>query len=98
MVAQITGVVVRETVPDRLLDHAVEILLVDIPPKDLLLRLHEGKIHILEKAAFATEKSFKPGNLMALGELSLRRAASRVDDQMRAYMESRALGRWPAGS
>jgi len=95
VVAQITGVIVRETVPDRLLDHAVEIRLVDIPPEDLLQRLQEGKIYIPEKAALATEKFFKPGNLMALRELSLRRAASRVDDQMRAYMESRSIaGPW----
>jgi two-component system, OmpR family, sensor histidine kinase KdpD len=96
VVAQITGVVVRETVPDRLLDNAVEIRLVDIPPEDLLQRLQEGKIYIPEKAALATEKFFKPGNLMALRELSLRRAASRVDEQMRAYMESRSIaGPWP---
>ena len=94
-VAQITGVIVRETVPDRLLDQAVEIRLVDIPPEDLLQRLHEGKVYIPEKAALAMDKFFKPGNLMALRELSLRRAASRVDDQMRAYMETRAIaGPW----
>jgi two-component system, OmpR family, sensor histidine kinase KdpD len=96
VVAQITGVIVRETVPDSLLDRAVEIRLVDIPPEDLLQRLHEGKIYIPAKAALATEKFFKPGNLMALRELSLRRAACRVDDQMRAYMESRSIaGPWP---
>ncbi|WP_136524130.1 sensor histidine kinase [Geomonas ferrireducens] len=96
VVAQITGVVVRETVPDALLDLAVEIRLVDIPPEDLLQRLKEGKVYIPEKAALAAEKFFKPGNLMALRELSLRRAASRVDDQMRAYMESRSIaGPWP---
>ncbi len=95
IVAQITGVVVRETVPDRLLDQAFEIKLVDIPPEDLLQRLHEGKVYIPEKAALAMEKFFKPGNLMALRELSLRRTASRVDDQMRAYMESRSIaGPW----
>lgn len=97
VVAQITGVIVRETVPDKLLDLAVEIRLVDIPPEDLLERLREGKVYIPEKAMRATEKFFKPGNLMALRELSLRRAASRVDDQMRAYMESRSIaGPWPA--
>jgi two-component system sensor histidine kinase KdpD len=96
IVAQITGVRVRETVPDRILDHAVEIRLVDIPPEELLQRLHEGKVYIPEKAALATEKFFKPGNLMALRELSMRRAASRVDDQMRSYMESRSIaGPWP---
>ncbi|WP_224981974.1 sensor histidine kinase [Geomonas agri] len=97
VVAQITGVIVRETVPDKLLDQAVEIRLVDIPPEDLLERLREGKVYIPEKAMLATEKFFKPGNLMALRELSLRRAASRVDDQMRAYMEARSItGPWPA--
>lgn len=97
IVAQITGVKVRETVPDRLLDQAVEIRLVDIPPEDLLQRLREGKVYIPEQAALAAEEFFKPGNLMALRELSLRRAAARVDDQMRAYMESRAIqGPWPA--
>jgi two-component system, OmpR family, sensor histidine kinase KdpD len=96
LVAQITGVVVRETVPDSLLDRAVEIRLVDIPPEDLLQRLREGKIYIPAQAAQAAENFFKPGNLMALRELSLRRAASRVDDQMRAYMESRSIpGPWP---
>jgi two-component system, OmpR family, sensor histidine kinase KdpD len=95
VVAQITGVTVRETVPDSMLDHAVEIRLVDIPPEDLLQRLREGKIYIPEKAALATQKFFKPGNLMALRELSLRRAAARVDNQMRAYMESRSIaGPW----
>ncbi|GFO69596.1 two-component sensor histidine kinase [Geomonas limicola] len=95
-VAQITGVTVRETVPDSLLDQALEIRLVDIPPEDLLQRLQEGKVYIPEKAARAAKQFFKPGNLMALRELSLRRAASRVDDQVRAYMESRAIaGPWP---
>ena len=96
VVAQITGVIVSETVPDRLLDLAVEIRLVDIPPEDLLQRLQEGKIFISEKEALVAEQFFKPGNLMALRELSLRRAAARVDDQMRAYMESRSIqGPWP---
>jgi len=97
VVAQITGVVVRETLPDRLLDMAFEIRLVDIPPEDLLQRLNEGKIYIPRQAAKAMEKFFKPGNLMALREISLRRTASRVDDQMRAYMETQSIaGPWPA--
>ena len=96
IVSQITGVVVRETVPDSILDRAEEIRLVDIPPEDLLERLHEGKVYIPEQAALAMEKFFQPGNLMALRELSLRRAASRVDDQMREYMEIRSIaGPWP---
>jgi two-component system sensor histidine kinase KdpD len=97
VVAQITGVKVRETVPDRLLDEATEIRLVDIPPEELLQRLQEGKVYIPNQAARAMEKFFKPGNLIALRELSMRRAAARVDDQMRAYMESRSIaGPWPA--
>jgi len=96
VVAQITGIIVRETVPDRLLDLAFEIKLVDISPEDLLQRLHEGKIYIPDQAAKAIEKFFRPGNLMALRELSLRRTAARVDDQMRAYMETQSItGPWP---
>jgi two-component system sensor histidine kinase KdpD len=96
IVAQITGVKVRETVPDRLLDEATEIRLVDIPPEDLLQRLREGKIYIPEQAAWAVEKFFKPGNLIALRELSMRRAAARVDEEMRTYMETRSIaGPWP---
>ncbi|MCE1225066.1 MAG: sensor histidine kinase KdpD [Geobacteraceae bacterium] len=96
VVAQITGITVRETVPDRLLDIAFEIKLIDLPPEDLLQRLHEGKIYIPDQAAKAIEKFFRPGNLMALRELSLRRTAARVDDQMRAYMETQSItGPWP---
>jgi two-component system sensor histidine kinase KdpD len=95
VVAQITGVTVRETLPDHLLDTAFEIRLVDIPPEDLLQRLHDGKIYLADQAAKAIEKFFRPGNLMALRELSLRRTAARVDDQMRAYMETQAItGPW----
>jgi two-component system sensor histidine kinase KdpD len=96
VVSQVTGIVVRETVPDRLLDFAFEIVLVDIPPEDLLQRLSEGKVYVPDQAARGMEKFFRPGNLMALRELSLRRTAARVDDQMRAYMETRAIpGPWP---
>jgi osmosensitive K+ channel signal transduction histidine kinase (EC 2.7.3.-) len=96
VVAQITGITVRETVPDRLLDIAFEIKLIDLPPEDLLQRLHEGKVYIPDQAAKAIEKFFRPGNLMALRELSLRRTAARVDDQMRAYMETQSIpGPWP---
>jgi two-component system sensor histidine kinase KdpD len=98
VVTQITGIVVRETVPDRLLDEAAEIRLVDIPPEELLQRLSEGKVYVPEKAAVALRKFFQPGNLIALRELSLRRTASRVDGQMRAYMEAKSItGPWPAG-
>ena len=98
VVTQITGIMVRETVPDRLLDEAAEIRLVDIPPEELLQRLSEGKVYVPDKAAVAVRKFFQPGNLIALRELSLRRTASRVDDQMRAYMEAKSItGPWPAG-
>jgi two-component system, OmpR family, sensor histidine kinase KdpD len=96
VVAQITGVVVRETVPDLLLDQAADIRLVDISPDELLQRLREGKVYIPSQAVRAMEKFFQPGNLIALRELSLRHAAIRVDEQMRAYMETRAIpGPWP---
>lgn len=96
VVAQITGITVRETVPDRLLELAFEIKLIDISPEDLLQRLKEGKVYIPSQAAKAMEKFFRPGNLMALRELSLRRTAARVDEQMRAYMETQSIaGPWP---
>ena len=96
VVAQITGITVRETVPDRFLDLAFEIKLIDISPEDLLQRLKEGKVYIPSQAAKAMEKFFRPGNLMALRELSLRRTAARVDEQMRAYMETQSIaGPWP---
>ena len=96
VVAQITGIVVRETVPDRLLDLAFEIKLIDITPEDLIQRLNEGKVYVADQAATAIEKFFRPGNLMALRELSLRRTAARVDEQMRAYMETESIaGPWP---
>lgn len=98
VVAQITGVTVRETVPDGLLDQPVEIELIDLPPDELRKRLSEGKVYVPDQAGQAIQKFFRPGNLNALRELTLRRAAERVDDQMRAYMQIRAIpGPWPAG-
>ncbi len=98
VVAQITGVKVRETVPDHLLDETVEIELVDLPPDELLQRLREGKVYVPEQAARAVERFFRKGNLTALREMALRRAAERVDDQMRGYMQAQAIaGPWPAG-
>ncbi len=97
VVAQVTGIVVRETVPDRVLDEASEIEVVDLPPDELLARLKEGKVYIPDQAARAIQKFFRKGNLTALREMSLRRAAERVDDQMRAYMQTRAIpGPWAA--
>jgi two-component system, OmpR family, sensor histidine kinase KdpD len=96
VVAQITGVVMRETIPDRILDEAGEIELVDLPPPELLQRLREGKVYLPEQAARAARQYFRSGNLIALREIALRRAARRVDEEMRAYMKSRAIpGPWP---
>ncbi len=97
VVAQITGVTVRETVPDRVIDEAAEIKLIDLPPEELLQRLQEGKVYVPEQAARAIQMFFRQGNLTALREMTLRRTAERVDDQMLAYMETRAiLGPWAA--
>ncbi len=97
VVQQITGVVVHETVPDSLVDKANEIELVDLPTDELMQRLREGKVYIPDQAALALEKFFRKGNLTALRELSMRRAAERVDSQMLNYMQSRAIpGPWPA--
>jgi two-component system sensor histidine kinase KdpD len=96
IVAQVTGIPIRETVPDSLLDLAAEIMLVDIPPEALLQRLSQGKVYIPEQASLAAKKFFRPGNLIALRELALRRTAARVDDEMRTYMETRSIvGPWP---
>jgi two-component system sensor histidine kinase KdpD len=98
VVAQVTGVVVRETVPDRVIDEASEIEVIDLPPDELLVRLKEGKVYVPDQARRAIQKFFRKGNLTALREMSLRRAAARVDDQMRAYMQTRAIpGPWAAG-
>lgn len=98
VVQQITGVTVRETVPDRIIDEAYEIELVDLPTDELLNRLREGKVYISEQASRALEKFFRKGNLTALRELSLRRAAERVDSQMLNYMHTQSIpGPWPAG-
>lgn len=98
IVAQITGVTVRETVPDRVLEDADEVGLVDLPPDELIQRLREGKVYVPEQATRAIEKFFRLGNLTALRELALRYLAGQVDHQMRTYMEAHAiLGPWPAG-
>jgi two-component system sensor histidine kinase KdpD len=96
VVNQITGVSVRETVPDFLLDRADEIELVDLPPDDLLQRLKEGKVYVPELAAQARQNFFRKGNLLALRELALRRTADRVDEQMQRYREVKGVKEvWP---
>ncbi|MCG1031328.1 two-component system sensor histidine kinase KdpD [Bacillus amyloliquefaciens] len=87
VVSGVTGIQVRETVPDPFFDAADEVVLVDLPPDDLRQRLHEGKVYIAGQAERAIEHFFRKGNLIALRELALRRTADRVDDQMRAWRD-----------
>lgn len=97
VVAQITGVTVRETVPDTVLELADEIELVDVSPEVLLQRLKEGKVYIPEQATRALERFFRRGNINALRELALRQTASRVDAEMRGYRQSQGItGTWAA--
>ena len=97
IVRQITGVVVRETLPDSFLERADEIELIDLPPDDLLQRLKEGKVYIPEQAEKAMANFFRKGNLIALRELALRRTAEQVDEQMEHYRRSAGVHEiWPA--
>ena len=96
VVAQVTTVQVRETVPDSVLEDADEIVLVDLPPEELLERLRDGKVYVPEQAKRAAESFFRPGNLAALRELSLRFLANRVNAQVQVYRDSHAIrGIWP---
>jgi two-component system, OmpR family, sensor histidine kinase KdpD len=97
VVTQITGIQVRETVPDFLLDRADEIELIDLPPEELLQRLKEGKVYVAEIAERARKNFFRKGNLLALRELALRRTAERVDAQMQDYRRVKGVKEvWPA--
>jgi two-component system sensor histidine kinase KdpD len=98
IVARITRIRVRETVPDSVVDSADEVELVDITPADLIARLGEGKVYVRDQAQRAVKHFFSPGNLTALRELALRRTAERVDEQMLSYMREHAItGPWGAG-
>lgn len=98
LVAQITGVTVRERVPDIVLKRADEVLLVDLAPSELIERLKEGKVYLPESANRAVDRFFRLGNLTALRELALRRTADRVDDQMVDYLKQNAIdGPWATG-
>src|SRR5216684_3380078 len=98
VVAQITHVRVRETVPDSVFDRADAIELVDLTPDDLIQRLKEGKVYVPKQAERALEHYFSPGNLTALRELALRRTAERVDEQLLTHMQANAIaGPWAAG-
>src|ERR1700687_3004751 len=92
VVARITRIRVRETVPDSTLDGADDIEVVDIAPDDLIQRLHEGKVYLPQQAERAVRHYFSPGNLTALRELALRRTAQRGDDQLPSHMRAHAIG------
>jgi len=97
-VEQISGIRVKETVPDLVLDEAIEIKIVDLPPKELIQRFREGKVYVPDRVGIALENFFNEGNLIALREMTLRRAAEHVDEQMMAYMHTQSIeGPWPVG-
>lgn len=91
VVGGITGIRVWETVPDRVFDSADEVVLVDLPPDELLQRLKEGKVYLAQQAERAIQNFFRKGNLIALRELALRRTADRVDSQMLEYRRDQAV-------
>lgn len=91
IVGGITGIRVWETVPDHVFDNADEVVIVDLPPDDLLQRLKEGKVYMAQQAERAVQNFFRKGNLIALRELALRRTADRVDSDMLQYRQSSAV-------
>ncbi len=98
VVARITRIRVRETVPDSLLEQADDIEVVDLAPDDLIHRLREGKVYVPQQAERAVRHYFQPGNLTALRELALRQTAQRVDNQLLSHMRAHAItGPWAAG-
>ncbi|HEY9212922.1 MAG TPA: two-component sensor histidine kinase, partial [Ancylobacter sp.] len=98
VVAQITRIRVRETVPDSIIDRADDVEIIDLTPDDLIKRLNEGKVYLPKTAKRATQNYFSPGNLTALRELALRRTAQRVDEQLLTHMQAHAIhGPWAAG-
>ena len=96
VVSRITGVKVRETVPDSVVEAADEVVVIDVTPAELIERLKEGKVYLPDNARRAIDRFFTPGNLTALRELALRRTADQVDDQMVALLRQNAIeGPWP---
>lgn len=96
VVSQITGIPVRETVPDSMLEQAEELVLVDLPPDDLLKRLREGKVYIPRQAEAAEKNFFRPGNITSLRELALRVVADRVNTEVCVYRKGQAIEvTWP---
>jgi len=98
VVEQITGVKIREILPDSILDRADSIELIDISPEGLLKRLSEGKVYIPERAEVASERFFRKGNITALREMALNYVAKSVDSDLQHYMERKNIpGPWKAG-
>jgi len=96
VVQRITGILVQETVPDKVIEKADEIVVVDLPPEELIQRLKEGKVYLPENARRAVDQFFRASNLTALRELALRRTADRVDEQMLAQLRQQGIeGPWP---
>lgn len=96
IVAEITGVTVRETVPDKVIERADTIQLIDLPPEDLIKRLKEGKVYIPSQAEKALIKFFRPENINSLRELSLRYTARQVEKNLLKFDKDRLLcGPWP---
>jgi two-component system sensor histidine kinase KdpD len=91
VVAGITGIPVAETIPDQFFDRADEVVLVDLSAEELLTRLQAGKVYLPEQAERARQNFFRKGNLIALRELALRRTAERVEEDVQAYREAKAI-------
>jgi two-component system sensor histidine kinase KdpD len=97
-VAQITGIIVRETLPDEIFENSDEVELVDLTPDELLQRLSEGKVYTPERSREAVENFFRKGNITALREMALRIVADRVDKQLHDYMQHKRIrGPWKSG-
>jgi len=97
-VAQITGIIVRETIPDEVFESADEVVLVDLSPEVLIQRLNDGKVYTLEKTKDAIDNFFRKGNITALREMALRIVADRVDKQLHDYMQHKRIrGPWKSG-
>jgi two-component system, OmpR family, sensor histidine kinase KdpD len=97
-VAQITGIIVRETIPDEIFENADDIEVIDLTPDELLQRLSEGKVYTPERSKEAVESFFRKGNITALREMALRIVADRVDKQLHEYMQlKRIKGPWKSG-
>jgi two-component system sensor histidine kinase KdpD len=98
VVAQITKVIVRETVPDTFLERADEIELIDIPTEELLKRLREGKVYLGEQGELAARNFFRFGNLIALRQLALKYTSRSVDTKLRLFKDTHAISTvWKVG-